>query len=311
MTIIAGFSWSGQSSAPLNLAAQISRRTGDKIIATAIVERPWPPRADPIEDEYLSYVTSQASRSLERVVSKLPADLDISVVVHQSTSIPTGLTDLAAKLEADLVVVGSSSSGLLGRVGLGSVTDRLVHTAAVPVAIAPRGYPMNTDPVSRLTAAYGGHADAVGLIATCAELAKQWSVRLQIVSFTVRPITMFSGSIEPTAEDLVVEQWFRRTTDEIVKQLNDARAGIAIPDVEVVIGTGHDWREAVEDVPWENGDLLLLGSGAAGQKAQVFLGSAAAKILRHAPVPVMIVPRHPNAGIGMTDSSPSITQHDL
>ena len=292
MTIIAGFSWSGQSSAPLNLAAQISRRTGDKIIATAIVERPWPPRGDPVEDEYLSYVTSQASRSLERVVSKLPADLDISVVVHQSTSIPTGLTDLAAKLEADLVVVGSSSSGLLGRVGLGSVTDRLVHTAAVPVAIAPRGYPMNTDPVSRLTAAYGGHADAVGLISTCAELAKEWSVRLRIVSFTVRPVPIFAGSIETSAEDLVIEQWSRRTFDDILKQLNAVRAHIPVPDVDVVVGTGYDWREAVETVPWETGDMLALGSGAAGQVAQVFLGSAASKILRHAPVPVMIVPRH-------------------
>ena len=136
-------------------------------------------------------------------------------------------------------------------------------------------------------------------------------MRVRIVSFTVRPITMFSGSIEPTAEGLVVERWSRRTTDEIVKQLNDARASIAIPDVEVVIGIGHDWREAVEDVPWENGDLLLLGSGAAGQKAQVFLGSAAAKILRHAPVlPVMIVPRQPKVGIGMSGSSPSIAQHD-
>ena len=190
MTIVAGFSSSRQGRAPLNLAAQISRCTGDKIIATAIVERPWPPKAEPIEHEYLSYVTSQASRSLERVVSQLPTDLDISVVFHQSTSIPTGLTELAAEHKADLVLVGSSSSGLLGRVGLGSVTDRLVHTTAVPVAIAPRGYPMNPDPVSRLTAAYGGHADAVGLTATCAVLAKQWSVRLRIVSFTVRPITM-------------------------------------------------------------------------------------------------------------------------
>ena len=60
---------------------------------------------------------------------------------------------------------------------------------------------------------------------------------------------------------------------------------IALPDIEVVIGTGHDWREAVEDVPWEAGDMLLLGSGAAGQAAQVFLGSAASKILRHAPCP--------------------------
>ena len=40
MTILAGFSSSRQGRAPLNLAAQISRNTGDKIIATAIVERP-------------------------------------------------------------------------------------------------------------------------------------------------------------------------------------------------------------------------------------------------------------------------------
>ena len=245
------------------------------------------------------------------MVSLLPADLDISVVVHQSTSIPTGLTDLAAAQQADLVVVGSSSAGLLGRVALGSVTDRLVHTAVVPVALAPRGYPLSVDPVRRLTAAYGGQADVVGLIATCAELAKKWSVRLRIASFTVRPTTMFSGSIEPSAEDLVVEQWSRRTFDEIAKQLNDVRASIASPDVEVVIGTGHDWREAVETIAWETGDILLLGSGAAGPAAQVFLGSAASKILRHAPVPVMIVPRQPNVGIGMTGSSPSITQHDL
>ncbi len=121
----------------------------------------------------------------------------------------------------------------------------------------------------------------------------------------------FSGSIEPSAEDLVVEQWSRRTFDEIAKQLNDVRASIAIPDVEVVIGTGHDWREAVETIAWETGDILLLGSGAAGPAAQVFLGSAASKILRHARAPVMIVPRQPNVGIGITGSSPSITRHDL
>ena len=68
------------------------------------------------------------------------------------------------------------------------MTERLVHTAAVPVAIAPRGYPMGPDPISRLTAAYGGDADVVGLIPATAELANQWSVRLRIVSFTVRPV---------------------------------------------------------------------------------------------------------------------------
>ena len=79
--------------------------------------------------------------------------------------------------------------------------------------------------------------------------------------------------------------------DAAAKQLDEARAEASIPDVDVVIGTGADWRAAVDDIAWETGDVLLLGSGAAGPMAQVFLGTAASKILRHAPVPVMIVPK--------------------
>lgn len=295
MTIIAGFSSSRQGSAPLNLAAQVARSTGDKIVAAAIVERPWPPRDDPVEKEYLRLVTSQASDSLDRVARQLPDDVDVSTVVHQSTSIPTGLMELVSAHDANLVVVGSSSSGLLGRVTLGSVTERLVHTALVPVAIAPRGYPSESIPIRRLTAAFGGEADINGLIPAAAELSRIWSAPLRIVSFTVRPAQMFGGSIEPTAEDLVVQQWSKRTFDDIVKQLNAVRIHVPVPDVDVVVGNGNDWREAVEAVSWEAGDMLLLGSGAAGPLAHVFLGSAASKILRHTPVPVMIVPRHQSA----------------
>ena len=115
MTIIAGFSSSRQGSAPLNLATQLARTTGEKIIAAAVVERVLPAGADPIEDEYRGYLASQATASLERVVDQMPGDLDISVIVHQSTSISNGLMELAAQHSADVVVVGSSSSGLLGR----------------------------------------------------------------------------------------------------------------------------------------------------------------------------------------------------
>jgi nucleotide-binding universal stress UspA family protein len=291
MTIIAGFSSSRQGSAPLNLATQIAHTTGEKIIAAVIVERALPAGVDPIEDEYRGYLASRASASLERVVDQVRGDLDISTTVHQSSSISHGLMELAGQHSADVVVVGSSSSGLLGRIALGSVTERLVHTSKVSVALAPRGYPSSPVPIQRLTAAYGGAADAVGLIATSAELAQQWKARLRIASFTVPPLTMFGGSMERSAEELVVQQWTNRTIDAAAKQLNDARAKLSIPDVDVVIGTGTDWREAVDNIAWETGDVLLLGSGAAGPMAQVFLGTAASKILRHAPVPVMIVPK--------------------
>ena len=291
MTIIAGFSSSRQGSAPLNLAAQLARSTGEKIIAAVVVERALPAGVDPIEDEYRGFLASRAGASLEQVVEQVRGDLDISTTVHHSSSISQGLMELVGQHGADVVVVGSSSSGLLGRIALGSVTARLVHTSKVPVALAPRGYLASPVPLQRLTVAYGGAADAVGLIATSAELAKQWKVQLRIASFTVPPLTLFGGSVERSAEELVVKQWTSKTTDAAVKQLNAAREEVSIPDVDVVIGTGTDWRQAVENIAWETGDVLLLGSGAAGPMAQVFLGSAASKILRHAPVPVMIVPK--------------------
>jgi nucleotide-binding universal stress UspA family protein len=291
MTIIAGFNAARQGAAPLHLAAQLARCTGARLVAAAIVERPWPRRPDAVEEEFLSYLAAQAAASLKQIVDKLPGELDVWQIVHQATSIPEGLTELAAEMHVDAVVVGSSSSGLLGRIALGSVTDRLVHTAAVPVAIAPRGYPSDPGRITRVTVAYGGQADAGGLVAAGAELAKKWSARLRIASFTVRPLAMFGGAIEPGAEDLVVKEWAHRTQDGIAAQLETVRSGIDVLDVDVVIGAGATWRDAVDAVTWESGDLLVLGSGAAGPVAQVFLGSAAARILRHAPVPTMIVPR--------------------
>ena len=67
MTIIAGFSSSRQGSAPLNLATQLARTTGEKIIAAAVVERALPAGVDPIEDEYRGYlaVAGDARRSSE------------------------------------------------------------------------------------------------------------------------------------------------------------------------------------------------------------------------------------------------------
>ncbi|AFM18854.1 universal stress protein UspA-like protein [Mycolicibacterium chubuense NBB4] len=290
MTILAGFSASGHGPAPLHLASQISRCTGEKIVAAAIIERHWP-KADPVEDEYLNFVGTQAKRSLKQMVDQLPEGLDVWEVVHQAASVPEGLTELATEVNADIVVVGSSSSGLLGRIALGSVTDRLVHTAAIPVAIAPRGYPAQRGKIERLTVAYGGQADQVGLVATCAELAERWSARLRIASFTVRPVTMFSGTVEPAAENLVIKQWAQRTREGIAAQLEKVRAGVGTLNADVVIGAGPTWRDAVDGLDWEAGDILVLGSGAAGPAAQVFLGSAAARILRHSPVPTMIVPK--------------------
>jgi nucleotide-binding universal stress UspA family protein len=50
-------------------------------------------------------------------------------------------------------------------------------------------------------------------------------------------------------------------------------------------------RDALTRDRARRGNAAGVGS-ASGSMAQVFLGTAASKILRHAPVPVMIVPKH-------------------
>ena len=61
--------------------------------------------------------------------------------------------------------------------------------------------------------------------------------------------------------------------------------------VETVVGHGDTWVAAIDDVGWDDGDVLVVGSSQLGPVAQVFLGSRATKILRHSPVPVVVVPR--------------------
>ena len=76
-----------------------------------------------------------------------------------------------------------------------------------------------------------------------------------------------------------------------LNQFNQARAKIPIRDVDVVSGTGTAWGAAVDNIAWQSGDMLLLGSGAAGPKPRC---SRFGGIKDSAPctVPVMIEPRH-------------------
>jgi nucleotide-binding universal stress UspA family protein len=50
------------------------------------------------------------------------------------------LQRVAIAEQADLIVLGSSHRGALGRVLVGSVTQETLHEASCPVAIAPVGF---------------------------------------------------------------------------------------------------------------------------------------------------------------------------
>ncbi|MBJ7350974.1 MAG: universal stress protein, partial [Rhodococcus sp.] len=69
-----------------------------------------------------------------------------------------------------------------------------------------------------------------------------------------------------------------------------ARTLPGIEGLESVVADGSTLDEAVGNLEWKPGDVLLLGSSRLATPKRVFLGSSAAKILRAAPVPVVVVP---------------------
>ena len=66
--------------------------------------------------------------------------------------------------------------------------------------------------------------------------------------------------------------------------------GVVGEDVVLQVVTGNDWGEALDAADWDDGELLALGTSPRGGIARVFLGSRGTKIVRHSPVPVLVLP---------------------
>ena len=78
------------------------------------------------------------------------------------------------------------------------------------------------------------------------------SARLRVASFAVRPRPPIVAGVGRLADDSIVAQWSQ-----------EVRA--AVPEgIDIVVGRGETWEEAIEDVEWADGDVLVVGSSAIG-----------------------------------------------
>lgn len=295
MTLLVGLTDDERCAAAVHLGARLARSGGEPLLLAAVVPSPWPPGPGRVDAEFRRHLEVSAAAALERARALLPADVTARLLVHAARSAAAGLLELAEREGAGTVVLGSSTAGALGRVALGSVADRLLHSAPVPVALAPRGDAGGDGGrVRRVTAAYGATAGGEELVAAAAGLAARLGATLRVASFAVHGPTAVTAGAGFRAEDDVVAAWVeevRRAQRDVLSRV----AGGAVPvegigSAQAVVGRGPDWARALADVPWDGGDVLVVGSSAAGPVARVFLGSRASKVVRHAPVPVVVLP---------------------
>src|SRR5437588_6471877 len=136
--------------------------------------------------------------------------------------------------QADLVVVGSTSRGTLGRVLAGSVGERLLHGAPCAVGLAPSGFARvaSAGVLLPVGAAFDGSAESRAALATAADLAASLGGELRAISVFERP-----APAHPMFALTSYRQFVQDLEDEHRSRLSEAittlAAGVAVAPIVI------------------------------------------------------------------------------
>lgn len=297
MTILVGFAPGRDDQSGLEFAATLARSSGQDLLVTTVVPASWPTAvAGHTDREFEVWSHQQGDRAVAEAHAVLAAhcpELTARAEWVSGRSIPGALLARAEEADASIVVLGSGHDGPYGHVNISSTADRLLHSAHLPVAVATRGYRASDHgKVSRATCAFRGDEVSRSTLARTAEICQEVGAGLRIATFAVRGKTMYPPETGPQSEDMVLERWVSQA--EQLQQ--DAIAGLGAAGTlpagtDAVVATGRSWAHAVDRLDWDRDEVLVIGSSSsASLLSRLFLGSNATKILRHAPVPVIVVP---------------------
>ena len=299
MTIVVGANPFGDAHGAIDLGITLARTLPDAARSQALVVATVLPssRADSRTREWAHAQADEAETRARDALAALGGrsdELTVEFVRLHDRSAPRALATLAEARDATALVLGSAADGPPGRMAVGSTADHLLHSSPVPLAIAPTGYRCTPAhggaPTRRLTCAYNGSDLATTAVRWAARLTREIDVRLRVCSFGVRPATMYPPEIGTDIESEITAQWVEQMTE--AQQALRARLGAELDDdVELVVTSGESWAAALSSVDWLPEELLVLGSSSADTLRRVFLGTNATKIIRHSPVPVLVVPR--------------------
>jgi nucleotide-binding universal stress UspA family protein len=292
VTVAVGYLAGKGGRSPLYLAVEVAKTLKTSLTVVTVVPRPWmTPSIARIDAEYAQYadqLADDSAKQAQQCIDSLAPGLDVKFhkVAHRSVS--GGLLEAAEELKPDVLVLGSAADGKLGQVVVGSTADRLLHSSPVPMAISTRGYRgSKAGGLTRITAAYPGTPEALHVVERVAALAEQLNVPMRVVTFAVRGRTMYPPEVGLRAEDSILEQLATHARETLAQLKTD---GVIGKDVALQVATGNGWDDALDAADWQDGDLLAIGTSPVGGIARVFLGSRGSKILRHSPVPVLVLP---------------------
>lgn len=249
--------------------------TNEVELTVASVRGYWP---DLLGESY-ELVVKEDERWISRGATEVLGDTPFSVRVLAGGHETAGLRELADAEESDMIVVGSTHRGRVGRVCPGSVGERVLSEAPCAVAVAPRGLADRSFSFGTIAVGFDGSKQAEAALRTAINLAERTGASLRILSVVDTDVVFGTETLPRKDEQARIE---RRLEHAVERAQRSAKA-----EGQILFGMpSHAIPDAAEDA-----DLLVIGSrGHYGVARRLLLGSVAARVMRTAPCPTLITP---------------------
>lgn len=279
MRYVVGYTPTERGADAVALASSLARAQDAHLDIVYVVKTGTPYVALNPQGNRISVAEQDVLTAEREGLALVPEGVSAKFHVREADSFATGLIEAAGELEAGLIVVGAANNGLFKRYSVGSMANALLHASPVPVALAPRGY-RRTDPITRLTLAVGKRPGAEAAIATAVGAANRRGVPLRLVSLVELDEHGDGGENVNAAH-----RHANTVLDEASRRLPAGHR------VTVEVAHGRNIEEAIDDLEWDDGEIVIIGSSRLAQGNRLFMGSTAYKVLRALPVPMVVVPR--------------------
>lgn len=299
--ILIGYENGGHGEGALELGCRLASALEAETLVAHIYayDRDSPPTTEvPLLEQWHELLQREADQLVTEAVSRCPVEASARGVAWASSSPARGLYELAESERADLVVVGSTRRGPMGRVLIGSTAEQLLQGAPCPVLVAPHtsneALPVSAERdrgFATIGVGFNGRPESEAALELAQELAGELGSRLRLLfvvglpSFAAEGASVFvpfPGDYGELAAALEVD-----ARHKLEEALSEVRADT---EAEGEMLTGDPAHLLATES--ERGlDLLVVGSRNYGPLRRVLLGAVSAKLARTAGCPVLLVPR--------------------
>lgn len=231
-----------------------------------------------------------AEKAVERLKTLFPG-----WTISLETAIGAPAREILKKAESyhpDLIIVGSQGLSALGRLFLGSVSQKVATETHTSVRIA-RGRVQETDEPARIVIAVDGSPESNAAIRSVAN--RNWNKGTEVVLLTAtghiepKDYKAILGSVEPANPEIKAEVDQLSSIKQVLEQALEAQLNANGLTVSTIIRTGDPRKVLLEEAETWGADSIFIGSRGFGKIKRLLLGSVSTAVASRAHCSVEIV----------------------